>query len=215
MKGLRLEILAFCFFALSIVPIYSEEPVKIKLPEPTTSGGMPLMDALKNRKSTRDFATNDIPVKLLSDLLWAGFGINRPETSHRTAPSAMNSQEIDIYVAKSDGVFIYDAKTHSLLKISDSDLRRQLSNQPFAKDAPLLLIFVADYSRAKANAQHRELYAYIDTGYISQNMYLFCASEGLGTVVHELDRNSVSKLLGLRPEQKPIIAQTVGYPKAK
>lgn len=131
----------------------------------------------------------------------------------RTAPSAMNSQEIDIYVATREGVFLYDFRNHSLKTLGNQDIRAKISNQPFNKTAPVVLIFVADYSRTKSSVTQRQLYAYIDTGFISQNIYLYCASENLGTVIHELNRKETSKLLNLNQNQEIIMAQSVGYPK--
>ncbi|MGB9603126.1 MAG: nitroreductase family protein [Limisphaerales bacterium] len=185
----------------------------VLLPNPRQTGGAPIMEALKNRKSTREFSTRPIEIKTLGEILWAGFGINRPENLHRTAPSAMNSQEIDIYIAIKEGVFLYEPKTNGLIKISDSDVREKISNQQFNKTAPVVLVFVADYSRSKAQPPQRQLYAYIDTGFISQNIYLYCASEGLGTVIHELNRTQTAKLLNLKPNQEVIMAQSIGYPK--
>jgi len=199
--------------ALNIFVLFCPGSEIIQLPASRHTGGVTIMEALKNRKSTREFSPKPVDTKVLSEILWAGFGINRPETLHRTAPSAMNSQEIDIYVSTKDGLFLYEARTNILIKISDSDLREKISNQQFNKSVPVLLIFVADYSRSKAKPPQRQLYAYIDTGFISQNIYLYCASEGLGTVVHELNRSETARMLNLRPDQEVISAQSIGYPK--
>lgn len=192
-----------------------ELPAAITLPAPQTSGGKPLLQALQERKSTRDLAPTPLPLPLLADLLWAADGINRPEIAHRTAPSAMNSQELDIYVATGDGTFVYDAKANRLTPIAAGDIRARTGTQEFVKIAPVALIFVADFSRmvkAKSDAD-RERYAAIDTGYVSQNIYLFCASAGLATVVHELDRTGLRDALHLKPDQRIMLAQAVGYPK--
>ncbi len=172
------------------------------------------MQSLQERQSLREFSTNALPPQVLSDLLWAGFGINRPAIDHRTAPSAMNSQEVDLYVATADGVYVYDAKAHRLMPVVSGDFRSQTGGQAFVKDAPVTILFVADLTRlAKARPEDKAAYAAIDTGCIVQNVYLFCASEGLATVVHELNRGPLPKTLKLRPDQKIIIAQSVGYPK--
>ena len=153
----------------------------ILLPPPPMEGGQPLMDVLRQRKSTREFRRTRLSPRVLSNLLWAGFGINRPESSHRTAPSAMNAQEIDIYVANQDGLYVYEPREHQLKFVQAGDLRSKTSGQEFAREAPLALIFVADYTRmVKARPDQKDFYAAIDTGCISQNIYLFCASEGLG-----------------------------------
>ena len=186
----------------------------IALPAPRTEGGMALMQALKARKTTRDISAEKLPLAVLSDLLWAGFGVNRPEIDHRTAPSAMNSQEIDIYVALAEGLYVYEAKPHRLRPVLADDLRLKTSSQPFVTNAPVALIFVADYSRMpKAKPEDRDSYAAIDTGFISQNIYLFCASADLATVVHDLDRRRLAEAMNLRPDQRIVIAQAVGYPK--
>ena len=184
------------------------------LPPPQIDGGKPLMQALKERKTVREFKTDKLPAQALSDLLWAAFGINRPANDHRTAPSAMNSQEIDIYVALPEGIYLYEAKPHQLKPVASGDFRSKTSGQPFATNAPVTLIFVGDLSRlAKAKPADREFYAGIDTGYISQNVYLYCASAGLGTVVHDLERTPLVAAMRLRPDQKIILAQAVGYAK--
>jgi SagB-type dehydrogenase family enzyme len=184
------------------------------LPPPRTEGGMPLMQALRERQSKREFSPAALEPQVLSDLLWAAFGINRPENDHRTAPSAMNSQEIDIYVALAEGVFVYDAKAHRLNRVATGDLRSRTGGQDFVKVAPVALVFVADLARmVKARPEIKEPYAWIDAGFVSQNVYLYCASAGLATVIHELgDRRALAEALQLRPEQKIIIAQSVGYP---
>jgi nitroreductase len=193
---------------------WAEELKPVSLPPPQTDGGKPLMQALKERKTEREFKTDPLPAQVLSDLLWAAFGINRPAIDHRTAPSAMNSQEIDIYVALREGLYLYEAKPHRLTPVAGGDLRAKTGGQPFATNAPVTLIFVADLSRmVKARAADRERYAGIDTGYISQNVYLYCASAGLGTVVHDLDRAPLTPAMKLRDEQKIILAQAVGYAK--
>lgn len=186
----------------------------IELPRPDTTGGKPLMEALKNRKSTRSFSTEKLSKQLLSNLLWAAFGINRPD-GHRTAPSAMNWQEIDIYVALADGLYVYDAKAQRLNPVLTADVRGATGTQDFVKDAPVNLIYVADLARTgDASADAQNLYTAVDTGVIVQNVYLFCASEGLGTVVRgSVDRAALAGVMKLRPNQRIIVAQTVGYPK--
>jgi SagB-type dehydrogenase family enzyme len=181
---------------------------------PRMSGGKPVMQALKERKSTRDFKSDALSEQQMSDLLWAAFGMNRPEIDHRTAPSAQNLQDIDIYAVTADGLFLYEAKPHSLKKVSDKDLRPLTSGQPFAKIAPVQLVYVSDYTRlAKVKPEQRDLYAGVDTGVIVQNVYLFSASEGLACVVHELDREPLAKAMNLRPDQHIVVAQAVGFPK--
>jgi SagB-type dehydrogenase family enzyme len=177
-------------------------------------GGRPLMQVLKDRKSTRTFSERPVPAQVLSNLLWAAFGVNRPELGKRTAPSAMDSREIDIYVAKEDGVFLYEAKGHALLPILKEDIRTKIGGPEFVKKAPVSLIFVADYAKMKkAKEDQKPFYSAIDAGCVSQNVYLFCASENLGTVVHDgCDKRNLPRLMGLRPDQKITLGQCVGYP---
>lgn len=185
------------------------------LSPPHRKGGMPLMEALDNRCSTREFAESTIPEQTLSNLLWAAWGINREDGKKHTAPSSNNKQEIDIYVAKSDGVFKYIPKGHLLEKISDDDIRSSCGNQDFVATAPLNLIYVADLSRTDQKDYSVEpIASYSNTGFIAQNVYLFCASERLGTVVRGwINKEALQAKLQLKPSQKIILAQTVGYPK--
>ncbi len=185
----------------------------IRLLKPRTDGGIPLMQALQNRKSTRLFNSKPLPPQLLSDLLWAAFGVNRGSSGKRTAPSAVNWQEIDIYVALEKGVYLYNAQEHSLKPIKAEDIRPSVGRQPFTATAPVNLIYVADRSRmGQAKEDDKTFYSAADTGFISQNVYLFCASENLATVVLGLvDRKALANTLGLTDQQKVILAQPVGY----
>ncbi|HEX4646084.1 MAG TPA: nitroreductase family protein, partial [Verrucomicrobiae bacterium] len=186
----------------------------LTLPPAQTSGGKPLMDALRNRHTTREFKPDKLPRQVMADLLWAAFGINRPATAQRTAPSAMNSQEMDLYAALPEGLFLYDAKSQQLKPVLAGDIRSKAGGQDSFKQAPVTLIYVADLSRlSKASPETRPFYAGFDSGCICQNVYLYCASEGLATVVHDLDRSSLAAAMNLRPEQRIIMAQAVGFPK--
>ncbi len=187
---------------------------EIVLAKPDTKGGAPLMSALSKRQSSRSFSEKAIPDKLLSNLLWAADGINRPDEGKRTAPTAVNKQEIDIYVAMAEGLYLYNAKTHSLGMVVAKDLRPLAGRQGFVAHAPLNLIYVADLSRAAGNSREDKLlYAAADAGFIGQNVYLFCASEGLSTVIRAyIDKDALSKAMNLKQAQMIILAQTVGYP---
>jgi nitroreductase len=186
----------------------------IHLPRPQTDIGRPLMQALRDRSSSRDFSSEKLPRQVVSNLLWAAFGVNRPDSGRRTAPSAMNWQEIDIYVATADGLYIYEAKENRLHPILREDVRAQTGTQPFVKDAPLNLVYVADLARARSDSPERDMYVAADAGFIAENVYLYCASEGLATIVRgSIDRPALSKAVHLRPDQRIILAQTVGYPK--
>jgi SagB-type dehydrogenase family enzyme len=194
---------------------WAVELLPVKLPAPNLNGGKSLMQSLQARKSSRDFSAKKLPVEVLSNLLWAANGINRSESGRRTAPSAVNWQETDIYVATADGLYLYNAKEHVLIPVIKQDIRELTGKQPFVKEAPVNLIYVADYSRmGGASAEERISYSAEDTGFIAQNVYLYCASEGLATVVRgSIDRDVLAKAMQLRDNQKIILSQTIGYPK--
>ena len=193
----------------------AQELKPISLPIPQMDGGKPLMQALKDRRTSRAFSGEELSIQELSDMLWAAFGVNRSETGKRTAPSAVNWQEIDIYVATADGLYLYDASPHVLRPILREDIRALTGLQSFVKKAPVNLIFVADYSKmGQASDEDKDFYSAANTGFISQNVYLYCASQGLATVVRGLiDRPALAEAMGLKSDQKVILAQTVGYPK--
>jgi hypothetical protein len=200
---------------LLIFPLLAQTPVAVSLPKPETHGGKPLMQALAERKSEREFASRDLNPQVLSNLLWAGFGINRPD-GRRTAPSAMNRQTIDVYVLKADGAYVYDAAKNQLLPVSAADLRSAAGTQAFVGQAPLNLVYVSDYSKMGNSPElDKATFAGAETGFIGQNVYLYCASEGLATVIRaSIDKAPLAKALKLRPEQHIVLAQTVGYAKA-
>jgi nitroreductase len=185
----------------------------IDLPAPQRSGGMPLMEALAKRSTARAFDTRELSHQQLSSLLWAAFGINRPD-GKRTAPSARNFQETDIYVLLKQGVYLYSAQSNRLDLILEEDVRALGGVQAFVKDAPATLVFVADLAKISGPAADKKNTASIDVGYISQNTYLFCASEGLVTGARGMvDRAALSPKLKLREDQWIVLAQSVGYPK--
>ena len=205
--------LVWCLAAILTTAVAGQELKPVILPAPQTDGGRPLMQALRERKSTREFSADKLPVQALANLLWAGFGVNRPD-GRRTAPSAMNWQEIEIYVVTADGAFAYDAAKNQLQPVVKEDLRSLTGTQPFVATAPVNLVYVADLSKVTGDAEGRELYTGADTGFIAQNVYLYCASEGLATVVRgSVDRAPLAKALKLKATQKIMLAQTVGYPK--
>jgi nitroreductase len=191
----------------------AQEAGTVELPKPRTDGGRPLMQVLKDRRSSRAFSTRPLPMETLSDLLWAACGVNRPD-GRRTAPTAVNWQEIDVYVATADGLYLFDARAHALRLVKKEDVRALTGMQPFVREAPVNLIYVADLARmGRASQADKEFYSATDTGFVSQNVYLYCASEGLATVVRGMvDREALSGAMGLRPDQRVVLAQTVGYP---
>lgn len=212
MSGKTLLVLCVLLLAVSVA---AQDLKTIPLPSPDTTGGKPLMQALKMRQSSREFSADTIPLPVLSNLLWAACGVNRAESGKRTAPSAMNRQEIDVYAATAQGLFRYDSKTHSLQQLLTEDIRAKTGEQPFVKDAQVNLIYVADYAKmSRGSDEDKTLYSAADAGFISQNVYLFCASEGLATVVRgSVDRVELGKAMNLSADQKIILAQSIGYPK--
>ncbi|WOJ90559.1 SagB/ThcOx family dehydrogenase [Methylocapsa polymorpha] len=185
----------------------------VALPQPRKSGGKPLFDALSERRSSREFRPDGLDARTLSELLWAAFGVNR-EHGFRTAPSAHDWREIDIYLALPDALYVYDPGAHALAPVIAQDLRAATGLQDFVATAPLNLVYVADFARVDSQDRaEQRFYAAADAGLIAQNVYLFCASEGLATVVRGLiDRPTLAMAMRLRPEQRVILAQTVGRP---
>ncbi|MCK4283147.1 MAG: nitroreductase family protein [Candidatus Brocadiae bacterium] len=193
----------------------AQEAKQLELPEPQTDGGRPLMQVLKDRKSLRSYSSRALPPQELSNLLWAACGVNRPDSGKRTAPTARNMQQIDVYVATAEGLYLFDAKAHALNLVLEKDIRAMTGTQSFVAEAPVNLVFVSDHARMGGSSQaSKDFYSATDTGFISQNVYLYCASEGLATVVRGLvDRPKLAKEMGLRANQKIILAQSVGYPR--
>jgi nitroreductase len=189
-------------------------PAAIDLPPPQRTGGQPLLEVLSRRSTARAFETRALTGQQLSDLLWAAFGINRPD-GKRTAPSSRNRQELDIYVLLPQGTYLFAASGHRLEPVLAEDLRAVGTTQDFVRDAPVTLVFVADLTKmVEAAPAEKEATAAFDTGFVSQNVYLWCASEGLATGVRSwVDREVLGKRMKLRPSQRIVAAQSVGYPR--
>jgi nitroreductase len=206
--------LAVAMVFLLTGPLTAGAQEVVKLPAPKTGGGMPLMQALKERKSTREFSPQKLPLPVLSNLLWAAWGVNRAD-GHRTAPSARNSQEMDVYVATPDGLFLYEPQQHQLQKILAEDIRAATGTNDYVKDAAVDLVYVADLTRANLKDPAAiEFYSGADTSFLAQNVYLFCASEGLNVVVRgSIDRTALAAKMKLRADQKITLGQSIGYPK--
>lgn len=196
-------------------PAIGDAAVTIALPAPEARGGMPLMEALALRRSSREFARDELPLPLLSNLLWAAWGRNRPEGG-RTAPSALDAQEIDVYAALPGGAYRYDAEGHALCLVAKADLRRVTGYQDFVDEAPLDLVYVADHSRMKLiPVSQRESFASAAAGAVAQNVYLFAAGNGLASVIRAwIDREAIANALGLPHDHQVLLSQTVGFPKA-
>jgi SagB-type dehydrogenase family enzyme len=210
----RAVISAALLIAVISTPAGAQALEAIALPAPRTEGGKPLMDALRERHSSREFSAKKLPLQTLSDLLWAAAGINRVDSGKRTAPSARNWQEIEVFVVLEEGAYVYDAATNTLKAMVAGDLRKQTGSQDFVGVAPLDLVYVADLAKLNdATPDDRILYSAADAAFLSENAYLFCASEGLATVVRgSVDRAALAAALKLPAEKRVILAQTVGYP---
>jgi nitroreductase len=195
---------------------FAKELQPIQFSKPQAESGNPVLRLLEKRASSREFSPQPLPVAILSSVLWAAFGISRTD-GKRTAPSAHNIQDIDIYVAVSDGLYLYDPKANALKPILAEDIRGLTGTQPFVKDVPVNLIYVSDYAKmGKSTDEEKPFYSGAHTGVIAENVYLYCAAEGLATVVRALiDRPALARAMKLRPDQKITLAQSVGYPRQK
>jgi len=204
---------------------FGQDLKPVVLPGPETDGGMSVLAALQMRKTTRNISPKELPLQTLSNLLWAAFGVNRKAGSFgkpgRTAPSASNSQEIDLYVALPKGVYIYDAVPHQLTPVVAGDFRYRAGRRG-AGTAPVNIFYVVDRrkydlssaqpDRSIGDPEIQKSYYYTDTGFIAQNVYLFAASQGLAAWFHNCDRQNTVKEFKLSPEQSVLFAQSVGYP---
>ena len=192
---------------------FTLESAKLALPPPLALSAT-LSQALQQRRTMRAFATRELPLPVLSTLLWSAFGINRPDDGGRTAPSAHNWQEMLDYAVLPEGAYCYEPHAHELLLTRADDLRATTGMQEFVAEAPLNLVYVADFARMPdARGDERHFFAGADAGFIAQNVYLACAALGLATVVRGLvDRQRLAAALGLSPAQRVSLAQSVGYP---
>ena len=205
-----------------------EARAPIVLPRPEHEGGKSVLAALSERRTVRALREEGLPPQVLSNLLWAGFGVNRERgpfgTSGRTAPSASNSQEIDLYVALPEATYVYEPTSHRLVPVGAGDLRALVGNrgqQGLGATAPVRLAYVVDLARyAKAPFQEpglrdpeiQKAYYYVATGLIAENVYLCAASQGLAAWFHNCDRQGLTAALQLRPDQRVLFGQTLGYP---
>ena len=194
------------------LPPAGDAATTLRLAAPSLSGGMSVLSALACRQSLREFSPGPLAEQTLSDLLWAASGINRHDLGGRTAPSAMNAQEVLLYVAMPQGLFLYEPKPHALRLVVASDVRRVTGNQDFVDTAPLDLVFVADHARMKlVPAAQREAYAHATAGAMAQNVYLYCASEGLATVIRAwFDRAALARAMRRQTDHQLLLSQTVG-----
>jgi SagB-type dehydrogenase family enzyme len=193
----------------------AQELQVIKLNAPDKTRGLATMKAFAERHSDRVYDKKDLSIKDLSELLWAANGINRSD-GKRTAPSAMNRQEIDVYVVRKDGAYLYDAQAHSLTPVAAGDHRGAVAGggQDFVKSAPVSLVMVIDLEKLGDPASEQtRLMGAVDAGIVSQNVNIFCAGTGLSTVPRaSMDQSELRKILKLKDTQLPIMNNPVGYP---
>ena len=197
---------------------FGQELKPIQLPEPRLDTSKSLAQALKDRKTIREYALDNLPEQTLSNLLWAAWGINRPDSGRRTAPSAINWQEIDVYVATTQGMYLYDPKGNALIPVVSGDIRALTYTQVDRfKDAPLNIVYVADLEKTGHGEEATKmLLVAMDTGFVAENVYLYCASEGLATAYRvSIDKPKLAEAIKLRPTQRIMGAQSIGLPKVK
>ena len=219
---IKSKLLCICLIAVFVFPFYmqAQELKTETLPKPNFSGrNSYLLNLLEKRRTHRQFNSKEIPLQQISELLWCANGVNDSASGKHTMPSAYNWHGVSVYAATQNGLFLYEPRQHALIKLSGKDLRIFTGSQDFVKYAPLTLIYVADFSKMNPKSgtmtdDKRFFLSAIEAGCITQNVYLYCASEGLNTVVRDMvDRNSLAKQMEvLKPEQKIVIVQTVGYP---
>lgn len=189
-------------------------PQDIQLPEPRTTGGMPLLDALSHRHTSRQFSERDLDMQTISDLLWAAYGFNRREDRKRTAPTSRNYQEMEVYAAFRSGLYLYDAWENKLVLIHSNDIRAITGTQDYVGKASLNLIYVANQNKVREPHSERQLLAsHTNSGFIAQNVYLYCASAGLACVVRALfEEEALRTAMNMDENMKIILTQTVGFP---
>jgi nitroreductase len=214
-RTVSLGLLASVGLAVGLSRLVAADLKVIDLPAPWKDGGMPLAQAAWARRSIREFADKPVPLDVLSNLLWTACGVNRPATGDRTMPSWRHAMDAEILVAAADGAWSYDAKAHRLTQVLADDVRAETGVQDFVAAAPIDLVYVSDGARLQgAVGDEGRLWAFADVGFIGQNVYLFCASEGLATVFRaSVNRERLAQMLQLPPTKFVTCAQTVGYPK--
>lgn len=208
-------LISFVMLSAISICVNAQVSKEIKLNDPDLTRGSNIMEAFSKRSSVREYSEKNLSLQDLSDLIWAAIGINRPESGKLTAPTAMNDQEISLYVCFKEGVYLYDAKKHSLILVTEGDLRPVLAErQDFVKTAPVVLVIVADTSKFYKNSTkgEKELYCAIDAGIVSQNISIFCAGTNMGTVPRGwMNKEEFKKILNLNDSQIVYLNHPIGY----
>ena len=207
--------LSFSFLVLAAAgSMVAQDLSTVKLPPPYLANDKPFMQTLQQRRSSRDFSTEKLSRQDLANVLWCAYGVNRPDTKHRTAPSAMNSQDIEVYAFLDDGIYLYDPWKHELHMVVAGDHRGATGSQEFVARAPLNLVYVSDFSRMKfgRDDSSKMWMASVGAGHCSQNVYLYGSAAGLNVVVRaSFEQTAIAKLLSLGPVQHVLLAETVGH----
>jgi SagB-type dehydrogenase family enzyme len=216
MMAMKILMLAIVIIMIACGSVRAQAPETINLPSPVYEKSKPLMQALQERRSGREYSDKQLTAQDLSNVLWCANGINRPNTGSRTSPSARNAQDVDVYVILKEGSYLYEPKKNQLLLVASGDFRKNAGVQPYVATAPVNLIYVSDTAKLDF-AKDREqvvLTAAVEAGHCSQNVYLYAASAGLSAVTRtSLDTNKMAEILKLKPQQLVIMGQTIGYPK--
>ena len=210
MKNFVFAMMAAC----SIFGASAQDLQGISLNAPSKQCGTDVMTAFANRQSCRSYADKELSLQQLSDLLWAANGVNRPEKGMRTAPSALNYQDVDIYVCTAKGAYLYDAKANQLVPVTGEDLREDVAKgQDFAAVAPVSLVLVSDLSKMRGgDTPQNRLTGAMDAGIVSQNISIFCSAARLATVPRaSMDINQLKKVLKLKESQVPMMNHPIGY----
>lgn len=209
------RILSTACIAIALMATSCKAQENIQLPKPSMDNNVTLMQSLQNRHSSREFADRQISDDVLSTVLWAACGINRPESEKITAPSAINAQDIIVYVVRNDGAYRYEPKENALAKISGKDLRQLVAGpQTFAASAPVSLVLVSDHNKFGGHSNGASRMGILDAGYVSENICLVCSALGLNTVPRmTMDTDGLKKELGLDDSYDFIVNSQIGYPK--
>ena len=210
MKKVSLFLLVSCFCAA----LQAQNLEVVELITPSKDRGSSIMKSLADRQSVREFSNKKLNKQDLSDLLWAANGINRPD-GRRTAPSAMNKQDVDVYVLMEEGAYLYDPQKHALKPVSKGDHRKLVAGrQASVAEAPVILVLVSDLAKFDTVKDKAQLFGAMDAGYVSQNIDLFCSGTGLATVPRaSMEAEELAKALNLTADQFLMLNNPVGYPK--
>lgn len=198
-----------------MLPTNARDFKTIELVPAEKKGGLTVMEALWKRQATRTIASRDLSVQELSNLVWAAVGVNRPADGRRTSPTALNVQDVEVYVCLPEGIYLYEVQKHILTPVAKGDHRGLIAgSQDFVKTVPVCLVLVSDLSKFRGDDKAQKLvYASLDVGIASQNISVYCAAKGLATVPRAfMDKAGLKKVLNLKETQEILLNHPVGYP---